>query len=254
LADQLVTLAENLRPWHTAGIFWILQDAEIPEKERQAAFFSGQGASAAQDPSLQAEVKAGRKTAQPAAGRKTGEDAEPLPEAPSLPRREISPMRGECLPPAWEELLRKTPAAPLLWTYAELGEDLRGSGNRARSAALRELVGRLGLPRGSSSFWPLILERSPSFPETDPAPEAVFFQQGLNLLRPLAVIFFGERCCSLSGLALACRLPFTQEIKDGRLFLLLPAWGGLLADKGLRERSFSYLHAALSSISTLRRR
>jgi hypothetical protein len=160
------------------------------------------------------------------------------------------------LPPAWKDLLEKTPAAPLLWTYAELGQDLQKRGDPARSTGLRELIGRLQLPRGSSTFWPLALgEDWPQYLVADSAPpEAFFFLHGLGRLRPRAVIIFGEHSGLLSGLALSSRLPFTQQIKDGRLFLLLPAWKDLLADEKLRERSFSYLHAALFSLPALRLR
>jgi hypothetical protein len=152
--------------------------------------------------------------------------------------------------------LKKTPAAPLLWTYAELGQDLRGDGDPARSAGLKELIGRLQLPRGSSAFWPLTLtEGWPQDLEADSAPpEACFFLHGLSRLRPRAVILFGEQSCLLSGLAFSSRLPFTQQVKDGRLFLLLPAWSELLADEKLRERSFAYLQAALFSLPALRLR
>jgi hypothetical protein len=144
----------------------------------------------------------------------------------------------------------------LLWTYAELGQDLRGGGDRARSAGLRELIGRLQLPRGSSAFWPLTLEEGwARFLEAGaPPPDSPFFLRGLARLRPQAVILFGEHSCRLSGLALSLRLPFTQQIKDGRIFLLLPAWRELLAEERLREQSVTYLHAAFSSLPALGRR
>jgi hypothetical protein len=144
----------------------------------------------------------------------------------------------------------------LLWTYAELGQDLQGRGEGARSAGLRELIGRLGLLRGSSAFWPLTLEDSwAQCLEAGALPaDAPFFLRGLFRLRPRAVIFFGEHSRSLSGLALSSRLPFTQEVQDGRLFLLLPAWRDLLAAERMREQAAAYLQAAFSSLPGLRLR
>jgi hypothetical protein len=178
-------------------------------------------------------------------------------KTPAASRNKVAEISGEApLPSAWKDLLEKTPAAPLLWTYAELGQDLQGRGDGERSAGLRELIGKLNLPRGSSAFWPLTLEDSwPHCLEGGVLPpDVAFFLQGLVRLRPRAVVLFGSHSCLLSGLDLSLRLPFTQQVKGGRLFLLLPAWRDLLADGVLREQSVTYLRVAFTSLSALRPR
>ncbi|MDL2316259.1 hypothetical protein LJC59_04185 [Desulfovibrio sp. OttesenSCG-928-A18] len=59
--------------------------------------------------------------------------------------------------------------APIVWTYPELGADLTGTGSRERSDYLKRLIQALGLPKGSSSFWPLCLPQQPVV-EDSPAP------------------------------------------------------------------------------------
>jgi hypothetical protein len=66
------------------------------------------------------------------------------------------------------------------------------------------------------------------------------------------VILFGAHSCFLSGLDLSLRLPFTQQVKNGSFFLLLPAWSELVAKRELQEHSLTYLQAAFSSLPGLR--
>jgi hypothetical protein len=254
-----VTLAEELRPWHAAGILWLLRDEDASVAGSEIPFAGEEDSGATPTNRLApaertAAVRSGEDFSCLSPERISGDPPPSRREtaSPSFPAG-TSPGQSP-LPSAWKELLEKTPAAPLLWTYAELGQDLQGRGEGARTAGLRELIGRLGLLRGSSAFWPLTLEDSwAQCLETGaPPPDAPFFLHGLLRLRPRAVIFFGEHSRLLSGLALSARLPFTQEVKDGRLFLLMPAWRDLLAGERIREQAVAYLQAAFSALPGLR--
>lgn len=146
-----------------------------------------------------------------------------------------------------------TPKAPVIWTYPELGDDLSGNGDKARSTCLRELIGAAGLPKGSSAFWPLILQEGNEADAGTAIPEArkadsLYFQQGLRLLSPRALIMFGARSISLSGLELSIHSPFTQVIRQGILYMILPEFKALLTDREAFSRTSTYLRASLTPI------
>ncbi|MDR2161322.1 MAG: hypothetical protein LBO77_04185 [Desulfovibrio sp.] len=179
------------------------------------------------------------------------------PEPASASRRLESPARAEgaapspeAASPAWRKALAAARAAPLLWTYAELGQDLLGGGNRERSEGLREIIGKLRLAKGSSVFLPLTFEDD--WPglllRASAPPDAVFFRQGLAQVNPKAVIFFGEHSLRLCDLPLGLRQPFTQQVREGRIFLLLPSWEKLLEGASAREQTADYVRLALSSL------
>ena len=161
-------------------------------------------------------------------------------------------------PEAWQVLLARTKPAPIVWTYAELGEDLSGNGDKERSACLRRLIASLQLPKGSSAFWPVCL--APFIEEDLPtsrepgnaslsADEAEFFQAGLPRLAPRVVIMLGTQAMTLSGLDLPMTVSFTQQIHKGILYLLLPDFASLLSKAALQERAGVFLRAALSGLS-----
>lgn len=69
------------------------------------------------------------------------------------------------LPPAqwpalWQERLKKTAPATVLWTYWALGEDMCVRPNPTRRALLQKLLADLGHPAGTHSFWPTALPAS----------------------------------------------------------------------------------------------
>jgi len=89
---------------------------------------------------------------------------------------------------SWSPLLAKTPRNALcVWTYFDLGADLGGQANQERSALWRDLVSRLGLPRGSIAFWPYTHLQ-------DGRPMASFgdFLAGLKTLQARSLVVFGE--------------------------------------------------------------
>ena len=158
-------------------------------------------------------------------------------------------------PQAWQGILARTRSAPLIWTYAELGEDLSGKGDQARSACLKQIIGSLQLPKGSSTFWPLRLTgysasliASPEAPQTGHNEQSRFFQEGLSLLTPKVVVMLGADAITLSGLDVPLSLPFTQVIHRGVLYMLLPDFTTLLSKSSLKERACVFLRTALGGL------
>lgn len=158
-------------------------------------------------------------------------------------------------PEEWRTLLARTSPAPLVWSYAELGEDLMGSGNKERSASLRKLIGSLQLPRGSSAFWPLRLPEKGAGTQSSPAqeqgqapPQAKIFLEGLALLEPKALVLIGPSAVPMTGLSLKLSTPFTQTVLRGRLVVLLPDFSVLIDKPTLMGKAGVFLRSALSGL------
>jgi hypothetical protein len=170
-----------------------------------------------------------------------------------LPARQAEPDANRW-PAAWADLWARTPKAPLIWTYAELGADLSGQGDKARSACLRELIGSLALPRGSSAFWPIALpeDQDSSFsPAQGSIPRESCFLQGIRLMRPHGIIVFGPQALAQSGLEIALTTPFSQALRNGVLHLLLPDFATILASASDSSKTAAYLRASLSTLPAL---
>jgi hypothetical protein len=281
LALNPVSLTEALRPWRLAGVEAFLFDAEslarllapaTPAPTRQRAPEAAQRCSpeAAQRCSPEA---AHRRSPDPAPSRHRPELADERrptpPTAPAKPAGDAAPAASTVdapqpselfpdtprWPSAWAALFARTPQAPLVWTYPELGADLSGQGDKARAACLRELIGSLGLPRGSSAFWPL------SLPDADPdsdlaqrehaSPAGFYFRQGIHLLQPHGIILFGRQALAASGLPLPLGAAYSQSLLGGVLHLLLPDFATILASPADFSKTAAYLRASLASLPAL---
>jgi len=152
-------------------------------------------------------------------------------------------------PESWQALFARTKPAPILWAYPELGLDLGGQGCAQRSACLRELIGKLQLPRGSSTFWPLCLDAEESGASAQAQTAAGIFKGGLFLLEPKVVVFIGPRSVVLADLGLDLHTPFTQQITRGMLFVLLPEFSAMLENASLADKACVFLRSALAKIS-----
>ena len=253
MAINPLTLAEMLRPWRAAGISELLGEALTvgtpsagPQNEGNISEFAPEPERlpAQAENSLEASQKAAR-------------HGKTHVRAGTQTRKDSAPLSSRAYPEAWRSLLERTNPAPILWTYAELGEDLAGRGDKERSACLRRLIGSLQLPKGSSVFWPVRLA-SPNDGESAPAPlngeESApggigdFFQAGLRHLAPKVVIILGALAVELSGLGLSLNVPFTQQIHGGILYVLLPDFNAILAKPPLEERAGVFLRTALSGL------
>ena len=251
MAINPLTLAEMLRPWRAAGISELL--AEAPARETPSAAQRSEGLSSASEfapEPEQAPAHAGK-----------GLETSPEPTRPvkaparAQTQKNSAPPAPRNYPEAWRPLLERTSPAPILWSYAELGEDLAGRGDKERSACLRRLIGSLQLPKGSSAFWPVYPpgggESAPppiGEGESTPGKADDFFQTGLRHLAPKVVIMLGTSTVELSGLRLSLNVPFTQQIHGGILYVLLPDFSAILVKPPLEERAGVFLRTALSGL------
>ena len=235
MAVNPLSLAESLRPWRAAGVTHFLRD------------ILGEGVAdiaASSEPSSTAVWRQTRKAQLGAMG--LGSSG-PAPEDKADLTKERTKQRHDTWPEAWQELFARTKPAPILWTYPELGLDLGGQGCTLRSACLRELIGKLQLSKGSSTFWPLCLGAEEN------GAEAGIFKGGLFLLEPKVVVLIGPRSASFAGLDLDLGLdlhtPFTQQIARGMLFVLLPEFPAMLENAALADKACVFLRSALARIS-----
>lgn len=150
------------------------------------------------------------------------------------------------LPKAWEAVLEKVKPAPIIWTYEELGEDLMVRGDQARSRALRELIGSLGLKGGTSAFLPAVLPGRP-----DDGSDAWCFQAMLGRLGGRILVSFGSGALALGPYAPLGLEPFREKIVQGRIILCLPAFKDILADPARFEATKVFLRSAFAKINIL---
>jgi len=86
----------------------------------------------------------------------------------------------------WQRVLARVPAtASIVWTYAELGDDLLGEPNKLRGQLWRRIIAALRLPPGTVGFVPFAL---PSGQDTRVDFSA--FTQALNRIGPGLVVAF----------------------------------------------------------------
>jgi hypothetical protein len=152
-----------------------------------------------------------------------------------MPPREISPQPEAKAPQAapdpagwpavWQDRLRKTRRAPVVWTYWELGRDLCGVPDPKRRELLQALLKDLAHPPGTHSFWPLALPGQGGDGEQKLEANASVFWAGVRLLHSRVVMIMGPQ--ALPSLALPDRLlamlPFQQARHQGRLLIVLPS-------------------------------
>ena len=290
MAVNALSLAECLRPWRTAGITAFLADpptdasalselegqevlsrnlvphadlsmtretptGDLPTNIRQKEYEAPKAAVALSAGGVP-QARAGQA---PMAA--TGTHRRTLPDTPQSSSQN-APANAEAFdtsnwPEEWRTLMARTAPAPIVWTYAELGEDLSGQKNAERGDCLRQIIGALRLPKGSSSFWPVCLAsaedgretaRAEMSPHTPALAACRYFQAGLRLLAPKVVILLGTQTLSLSGLKLHVSIPFTQQIHRGVLHMLLPGFDELLAKPSLKEQSCVFLRTALTGL------
>lgn len=148
----------------------------------------------------------------------------------------------------WAACFAKASPAPIVWTYRELGGDLLGS-NRVpeRGALFRNLIGALGLPKGSSAFWPCAVPR-PGQPEETPASCAspAVYAAGLRLLAPRFVVLFGREALEDVGLPAERFSFFQHSIVDGKLVIVLPSAASLLSNSAQQTTTVSLLRAVFA--------
>lgn len=272
LADPL-KLLPALRPWQRAGVEFLLAEHSLPAPwslciaappplpARATSARSAMGtrpapsrvpsAPPAEEYARSAPVSAARQGYRPAPPA-TSAISGPTPVTTSAPSSGFAPSAppasGTSLPPAagpppalwpavWQERLTKTAPAVVLWTYWALGEDLCLRPDPARRALLQKLLGDLGHPSGTHSFWPAALPASTASPtasptappdapqEADASPKELqanpeIFWAGVQALKARALVVMGSP--ALKALDLPPRLrPFQQTRHQGRLIVVL---------------------------------
>ncbi|MBQ4132194.1 MAG: hypothetical protein IJD04_00465 [Desulfovibrionaceae bacterium] len=196
-------------------------DTRFPISDNAAATYSARGGPSA---SARADIQQ--------TGAETGAAPQPdVSRASSAPRPDLPllPAWLSGLPYPWPLYADKVkPGRALLWTYPEAGLDLAGQGSKERSTLIRKIIGALGLPAGSSNFWP-----HRSQPEAAAPGENEYFSRGVAWLSPSFVLVFGANTLA----AINSELKFAKYTfisVQGRLHLILPD----LADLE-NEREFS---------------
>ncbi len=134
-----------------------------------------------------------------------------------------------------------SPRPQAVWTYAELGTDLRGQASAARRAVLQGLIAALHMPRGSHAFWPYCLP-------ADNLPELDMFFTGLARFRPSSVLLLGDRAAT--DFALAGTMP-SGPLQDclcrGYRFVRLPDMDAIAAmAPPARNRLIAFVRTILS--------
>lgn len=175
--------------------------------------------------------------------------------SPSTPGPASALPAPAAWPPAWRELFSALRPAPVLWSYAELGLDLSGQGSTERSATLKQIIGTLQLPRGTSVFWPQYLpgesgEQCSGAVCSTVSPLA-YFASGLELLSPKTVILLGCSEALAEEFGFANAAPYSQRIVRGRLYIHLPDMAQLTVDAQLVERACIFLRNALTAYPSL---
>jgi hypothetical protein len=155
----------------------------------------------------------------------------PPPEDTPGPEASLAAPDPASWPAAWQERLKKTRIAPVVWTYWELGQDLCGAPDPKRRELLQDLLHDLAHPPGTHCFWPLALPGRDGGGEELEANASAFWE-GVRLLRGRAVMVMGSQ--SLHSLALPDRMlamrPFQQDRYQGSLLIVLPSPGMLIEE------------------------
>lgn len=275
-----VAFSEWLRPWAAAGITSFLAEHPVdmtqlaPEfiptghhqpmgrppvlpsptasQNAQKQVFAGSPASSADTGSantsvsphsrLQASRQAHTQASHHSAAYK-GQQASPY----TLKEGElVTPLPQAEWPASFQEYFKRVHPSPVLWCYEALGEDLLGTSEPKRSACLKQLIGELRFPRGTSVFWP------PSVPGShDTACNQGVLLGAINELAPKLIIVLG------AGDIVSCfynksrPAHFTPRFYKGHMVVFLPDFSELIDNTSLFNQSVLYLRAIVSQLSII---
>ncbi len=160
-----------------------------------------------------------------------------MPEVPAIPFLEAKQW-----PLPWQELLQKTPAASVVWTYFSLGDDLSGNPNAERRNFMRKLLTDLGHPRGTHSFWPAAL---PDNNIDQNIASAQIFWSGVQLIKARAVVAMGQAATKAIGLEQSLR-PFMHTRHNGCFVVVLRDVDFLIAEPHLYANVREFLRRSLA--------
>ena len=261
LALNPLTLAEMLRPWRNAGVFYLLptgnsaggdcQECEEHSVLEQATpsqplgHAQTQAKVSSEMPTFSAEVASSivANNAQQVAKQaglssvitSASSSAAPATSRPASVASKLSSAntsQPNAWPEAWQAAYAKAQASfkahaltpQILWNYADLVYDLYLQGDKQRSDLLRSLIKHLDLPRGSSVFWPSSILDSNLQKQVD----SQIFYSGIAALNPKAILLLGASALEEAQLPLNLGHSYTNQIYQGRMYILLPEWQALL--------------------------
>lgn len=257
MAVNPVSLAESLRPWKQAGLHCLFfEDAEpfflssnlcenMPAQTLADSDSPQPKLARPQQPGANARqsgnaLAAGIITSNPTSTKQV-----------RAPESRMSAVAAEAafvaLPGPWQNMTRFLKIAPVLWTYAELGQDLLGQGDPQRSALLKHLISALAFPKGGSAFWPFSLPGLECVQHPDVFEQSPFFL-GLCRIQPQVLIVLGPQGPEQCGMPFELKQPFTQTVFKGLLVLLLPEISALQNDEKILQQSIAFLRTTLTGL------
>ena len=261
MAVTSVSIGPGLRAWIDSGLTHVLLDETVAEFEAAAVSERNSNNIAVFSPSVAEPAESSVPSSKPIKPMRTKPDVTPGPtvggistvqpkavsvaaalafaSSKDIPR---SPLDW---PEPWAGWFAKTAPASVLWTYHELGADVTGIGHsRERSSFFKSLIGELGLPKGSSVFWPSAMPSADASLQAD----ASLFASGLRLLMPRVVVVFGDS--ALEDMDLSGKIKqFGQVMVEGKLLVLLPGIEELLHGEAQRSSAVSLLRALFSTVN-----
>lgn len=148
-------------------------------------------------------------------------------------------------PAVWRARLAATRPAVVLWTYWALGEDLCLRPDAARRELFRRLLGDLGHPAGTHSFWPAALPGEHGLEANGPV-----FWSGVDMLGARALVVMGSP--AVKALELPARLrPFQQTRHNGRMVIVLRDVDFLVEETHRYDAVREFLRQALAPFARL---
>jgi hypothetical protein len=175
-----------------------------------------------------------------------GAPPRPAAKTPHAPPNPPNPPNPADWPADWQERLKKTRPAPVVWTYWELGRDVSGVPDAKRRDLLQDLLKDLSHPPGTHSFWPLALPGPDG--EQELSANTPVFWEGVRLLQSRAVVVMGSK--ALYALALPAGMrelrPFRQVRHQGRQLIVLHSPDMLIQEPQRLQALGEFLRQALA--------
>ena len=182
------------------------------------------------------------------------------PESPGLgpPAAQVSPtarapareLREKDWPAVWRERLNQVHAAPVIWTYWELGLDMCAAPDPQRRDLVKRLLKCLAHPGGTHCFWPLALPGGEGGQQLEANPPV--FWEGVRRLHGRAVVIMGSQ--ALRSLAMPDRLctlrPYQQGCYQGRQLIVLPSPVRLIREAEPKPALQRFLRNMLAQFAT----
>lgn len=250
--------------WQTRGLDWLLLPHDVPQQVPVASQPPQRGDNAQAQVARQPRHQSGQQSAltrQAPVSNQAQQSASPRHSAPQAnaqreniaadPALPLQRAFSGTLPPIWAERLAATRRGLIVWTYAELGQDLLGVQSEAlaaRRAFLGQLLKDMNNPAGTHTFWPVMLPQAlPAQSGESFVPNADAFWSGMTKLGARAVVAMGE--AAVQALDLPEPLPLMQQMRyNGTLVLSVSDVAELLANNTLYRTMLTYVRTFLGPL------